>query len=377
MNHTDALLVSLVQRPIVDQLSIVGVGRYEAVASRPVDTTYVKEQELAADDVASPADAGIMGDVAIELTSASTTVRFTPHDPAAFRNRPGGPARIRAADGSWTAVRVGYVGPVASEGTELFDCALLACRSGNSEPVAATRMILAGAAWFADATVDGEIMLARPVSQDAASHYDKRMTLVARGKLTHRTIDDLARAAGFVSGLEVPAERVERYDATGNLIESEDRRWLPRVGWAPHSPFTRVSADARARAFEALATTLARGGEDGFPLRRVVDQIASSYNARDIHLSAQLLALAIVTATSHGYEIGLPAADAGRLEQIRAELLERGYFHEPGYETGRPQRDIKFLRDIANAIVLRACGYAGTYYGAERFTTLDLAGTPS
>ena len=116
-------------------------------------------------------------------------------------------------------------------------------------------------------------------------------------------------------------------------------------------------------------------GEGGFPLRRIVDQIASSYNVRDIHLASQLTALAIVTATAHGFDLGLAPDDSARLEQVRAELLERGYFHEPGYETGRPQKDIKFLRDIADAIVLRACGYAGAYYGAERFTTLELART--
>jgi hypothetical protein len=32
------------------------------------------------------------------------------------------------------------------------------------------------------------------------------------------------------------------------------------------------------------------------------------------------------------------------------------------------------MRDIADAIVLKSCGFSGAYYGAEHVTTLELAG---
>jgi hypothetical protein len=70
--------------------------------------------------------------------------------------------------------------------------------------------------------------------------------------------------------------------------------------------------------------------------------------------------------------LGLNAADIARFEGLRVELLEAGFFHKPGYETGRPQKDIKFIRDISHAVVLRLCGYAGPFYGAEKFATREL-----
>ena len=69
--------------------------------------------------------------------------------------------------------------------------------------------------------------------------------------------------------------------------------------------------------------------------------------------------------------------DLDRFEKLRVELLEAGFFHKPGYETGRPQKDIKFLRDIAHMTVFRLCGYSGPFYGAETFAVRDIsAGTP-
>ena len=70
---------------------------------------------------------------------------------------------------------------------------------------------------------------------------------------------------------------------------------------------------------------------------------------------------------SHKLDLCLNEVDFDRLEKLRVELLDAGFFHMPGYETGRPQRDIKFLRDIAHVTVLRLCGYWGPFYGAETF----------
>lgn len=368
----DAFLAALAPRAVVEDASLEGPARLEVFAPGPTDATFVRERNVAPESDAPPVWSAD-GDARVVLTEASLTVRFSPRDPAAFGGRPAGPARVRAADGTWDVVK-GYGGLPQAQGEVLFDGALLACRTARAEPVAYTRIVLAGAAWAADVTVGGERLLAAPLTHDAANHHDQRMALVTAGRPTHTRIADLARAAGFVSGVETPAVCVERYGASGTLAETEHRRWTPRVGWSPHSPFTSQTAEARARAFAAVADALAASDDATFPLRRIVDQIASSYNVRDIHLSAQMLALAIVTAAAHGYELGLGPAERERYERIRAELLERGYFHEPGYESGRPQKDIKFLRDIADAIVLRTSGFSGTYYGAEHVTTLELVG---
>jgi hypothetical protein len=372
LTSLDALFAGLTQRAVVEDTSLSGAAALEVFAPGPSDGTFVRERNVAPESTAAPVWS-TPGKATVVLTSTSITVRFTPQDAAALDKRPAGPARIRANDGTWEAVK-GYGGLPQATGEVLFDGALLACRTTTRAPIAATRIVFAGAAWPADATIAGEPMIVRPLTHDVANHHDKRMALVAPGALTHPQIADIARASGFVSGVETAVICVERYAANGELVETEHRRWTPRVGWSPHSPFTGVAPATQAQAFEALATAL-RASDDGvFPLRRIVDQIASSYNVRDIHFAAQNYALAIVTAVAHGYDLNLSPVDGERYERVRAELLERGYFHDPGYETGRPQKDIKFLRDIADAIVLRSCGYRGTYYGSEHVTTLELAG---
>jgi hypothetical protein len=70
---------------------------------------------------------------------------------------------------------------------------------------------------------------------------------------------------------------------------------------------------------------------------------------------------------SRDLDLRLNDDDLDRFERLRLELLDGGFFHAPGYETGRPQNDIKFLRDIAHMIVFRLCGYSGPFYGAETF----------
>jgi hypothetical protein len=372
LTSQDALFAGLAQRAVVEETTLAGAASLEVFAPAPSDATFVRERNVAPGSTASPVWS-TPGKAIVALTPTSITVRFVPQDAAALDKRPAGPARIRAHDDSWEAVK-GYGGLPQATGEVLFDGALLACHAKSGEPVAATRIVFAGAAWRADVTIAGERMLVVPLTHDVANHHDKRMALVARGALTHPEIADIARASGFVSGVETAVVCVERYAADGTLVESEHRRWTPRVGWSPHSPFTGVAPATQAQAFEALATALRASDGAAFPLRRVVDQICSSYNVRDIHFAAQNYALAIVTAAAHGYDLQLSAGDRERYEGVRAELLERGFFHDPGYETGRPQKDIKFLRDIADAIVLRSCGYQGTYYGSEHVTTLELAG---
>jgi hypothetical protein len=363
-------LAGIARRAVEEQAALNGAAVLEVFASKPVDTTFTREDNVAPGSRAIPVW-GTAGEASVVLSPASISVRFVPQDAAAFAQRPAGPARIHSLDGSWEAVK-GYGGLPQTAGEVLFDGSLLLHRRAK-RPVAVTRIVLAGAAWTADEKIAGEDVIVHALVHDVANHHDKRMAFVTRRNLTHSEIADVARALGFVNGVETAVVCVERYDAGGALIETEHRRWTPRVGWSPHSPFTGVAVETQARAFAMLATAL-RTGDDAFPLRRVVDLIVCSYNVRDIHMSAQMLALAIVTAASHGYDLGLAPEDRERYERVRAELLERGYFHDPGYETGRPQKDIKFLRDIADAVVLKSCGFSGAYYGAEHVTTLELAG---
>jgi hypothetical protein len=370
----NAVLTEIMRREVAERASFDGAAQLEVFAPRPTDSTFVREGNVAPESRAQPVWA-TPGEASVVLSPVSITVRFVPKDPAAFAQRPAGPARIRALDGSWEAVK-GYGGLPQTAGEVLFDGALLLHRNTGT-PIAVTRVVLAGAAWTADVEASGVAVRVHALSGDVANHHDKRMALVVTKSLTHPEIADLVRAMGFANGVETAVVCAERYDAEGTLVETEHRRWSPRVGWSPHSPFTGVAVETQARAFAMLATALHASDEDAFPLRRVVDLIVCSYNVRDIHMAAQMLALAIVTAAAHGYDLGLSGTDAERYERVRAELLERGYFHEPGYESGRPQRDIKFLRDIADAIVLSSCGFSGAYYGAEHVTTLELAGKPS
>ena len=369
----NALFDGVAGRAVAESTSVGGPARLEVFAPGPTDSTFVRERNVAPESEAA-AVWGIAGDARVLLTPTSISVRFVPEDAAALAKRPAGPSRLRALDGGWEIVK-GYGGLPQAEGEVLFDGALLLCRNDRS-PVAATRIVLAGAAWSADESVAGERILVRALIGDVANHHDKRMALVTGGRPVHDEIGDFARSLGFVNGVETPVVCVERYAADGTLVETEHRRWSPRVGWSPHSPFTGVAVEAQARAFAMLATALRASDDAVFPLRRVVDLIGTSYNVRDIHQSAQMLTLAVVTAAAHGYDLRLSPADRERYEHVRAELLERGFFHEPGYETGRPQKDIKFMRDIADAIVLRSCGFSGAYYGAEKVTTLELAGQP-
>ena len=85
-----------------------------------------------------------------------------------------------------------------------------------------------------------------------------------------------------------------------------------------------------------------------------VDSGASSRMEELSHLNREL-------------DLGLTDEDLSRFENLRVELLDAGYYHKPGYETGRPQKDIKFIRDIAHIVVFRLCGYAGPYYVSEFF----------
>jgi hypothetical protein len=269
----------------------------------------------------------------------------------------------------------------------LFDAPVLQRRAPGG-PVVATRLVVAGAAWDAETVAAGVALAVRAVSSDVASHHDRRLGIAAPGSLDAPGADLLVRAAGFVCGIDLELLRVERYDAERRLVESEDHRGLRRLGRFPHSPFDQIPVAARGRAFGLLVAALRAADPAGVPLALIVDQIGASNVVQHIHLSAQLLAFAATTAAYHEvHGLALDATPGGRADELAAlnarlglglgvddiaryahlcvELLDAGFFHAPGYETGRPQRDIKFLRDIAHRIVFRLAGYEGPYYGSE------------
>jgi hypothetical protein len=261
---------------------------------------------------------------------------------------------------------------------------------------AATRVIIAGDAWQGSGTIYGRRFAVAPLSVDAVSHHDRRLAVAVEGDLDDDQLDTMLRASAFVAGLELEILRVERYNGDGLLLATEHRRGFRRVGRAPHSPFTGVSAEDRTRAWSALVDAFPELLAVGVPIDMIIDQLAAHNQVSQIHVSSVLLLLATQTAAYHrlhgatvathastgGPELaalsaalglGVSGEDIMRFEQLKIELFDAGFFHAPGYETGRPQRDIKFLRDLAHVTVLRLCGYSGPFYGAERFVVRELA----
>lgn len=303
--------------------------------------------------------------------------------------------KVVELDGSWSAPNVNDAGS-ASDGDRLFGTMMLAVGRESSAPVAATRLVVAGAAWQGSGTVGGGAVVAHPLSRDVVSHHDRRMTFTVEGDLDARAIETWLLAGSFVSGLDLELLLVERYAANGAPIRIEHHRGFRRLGRGPHSPFTGVADEHRICAWIAIVEAFPRLLKAGVPIDMIVDQIAAHNQVSQIHVSVPLLMLAPLTAAyhlMHGLEVvpgaasrrqemarmnrelqlGLSDADLERFEKLRVEILDAGFFHAPGYDTGRPQKDIKFIRDIAHCVVFRLCGYSGPFYGAERFTTQELA----
>lgn len=265
----------------------------------------------------------------------------------------------------------------------------------KSADVAVTRLVVAGDAWEGSGSINGRRFVLVSLSVDVVSHHDRRLAIAVEGDLDEATIETIGRACAFVAGIDVEVLRVERYDRDGLLLEADHRRGFRRVGRGTHSPFTGVSLEDKTRAWAALVEAFPRLLAQGVPIDMIVDQLSAHNQVAQIHVSAVLLLLATQTAAyqrlhgatlevtaSRGAEIeklsadlglGLSAEDIARFEKVRIELLDAGFFHAPGYETGRPQKDIKFLRDIAHVTVLRLCEYSGPFYGAERFVVRELA----
>jgi len=340
------------------------------------------------------------GTAEVTVARSALAIRFRPGGDFTVEKAPYGEASggLAASDESWSAKQVNDAG-VASNGDRLFSTMALSVGRAQPSAVAVTRLVIAGAAWSGTGSVDGQQVIVHKLSRDTASHHDHRLTVTIEGDLDEAAIETMGRACSFVTGIDVELLRVERYSAQGDALQVEHRRGYRRLGRGTHSPFTGVPDEDRMRAWIALVEAFPRLIKQGVPIDMIVDQISAHNQVAQIHVSAQLLLMATVTAAHqslHGDEVGPPALsrrkelerldralklglgaeDFARYDSLRTELLDAGFFHKPGYETGRPQRDIKFLRDLAHVVVFRLCGYTGPFYGAERFVVRELASAP-
>jgi hypothetical protein len=340
------------------------------------------------------------GHAEVTISRASLAIRFRADGEFTVEKAPYGEASgsLAARDESWSARQVNDSG-VGTNGDRLFGTMALAIGRAKPGDVAVTRLVIAGAAWSGAGTLNGRRVIVHKLSRDTVSHHDHRLTVTVESNLDEAAIETIGRACSFVTGLDVEILRVERYSASGDLLQVEHRRGYRRVGRGPHSPFTGVPDDDRMRAWIALVEAFPRLIKSGVPIDMIVDQISAHNQVSQIHVSATLLLMATVTAAHqslHGAEVGPPAAsrrkeleqldrdlklgltdeDFRRYDSVHVELLDAGFFHAPGYETGRPQRDIKFLRDLAHTIVFRLCGYSGPFYGAETFVVRELEAAP-
>jgi hypothetical protein len=333
------------------------------------------------------------GRVSVIVSASSISARF--EDISAFElpeeryGEPGG--RLEAADGSWYSSAVTFTGTSAS-GERLFNCPELRLPANERVaglPVVSTRVILAGASWSGVSRFAGRSAVFQALAPDATSHHDARLAVAIDGALTPKETETLESVVALCAGISTPVRSVEQYGAGDALLSQTHYRGYRRVGRFPHSPFPEDDA-VRLRAFAAIGAGIDPLREAGFPVDVVFDQITGSNVVAQIHLSATLLMQAVQTTAYHlaarcaddnvkrshraafanlVAELRLEVDEAGldRLTAVRSELLDHGYFGDPGYETGRPQVDIKFVRDIAHTAIFRLCGYTGPFWSSERF----------
>jgi len=336
------------------------------------------------------------GFACVAVTRATITIRFEATNgltvPKAGYGESNG--KVLAQDGSWNAPNVNDAGRTA-DGKILLGTMELIVGAEPVTKIAATRLFIAGGDWSGDGELDGKAVLARGLSSEAVNHHDRRMSITIEGDVNASKTENLGRCCSFISGIDVEVLRFEHYGEDGRVLQVRHIRGFRRVGRGPHSPFTGLGDEHRMRAFIAIVEALPKLLGEGVPIDMILDQISAHNQVAQIHVSAPLLLMATLTAAYHGVHgfqldagaasrapeidrlnrdlsLGLDAADVARFEGLRVELLESGFFHKPGYETGRPQKDIKFIRDISHAVVLRLCGYAGPFYGAEKFGTREL-----
>jgi hypothetical protein len=333
------------------------------------------------------------GRAEVRLARTSASIRFVSDAPLDIEAAGYGEASgsIRAVDGQWAAARVNDVG-VGANGDRLFVTPELCQQVSGAGDLAATRIVFAGSGWDGEARFGERLAVAADLSQEPINHHEQRLALVVAGAVDDPTFEVIGRAASLVGGIELEPLRVDSFAATGKILATRHIRAFRRVGRGPHDPFIRLSDAARMQAWAALVTAIPGLEATGFPVVSMINKLSAHNSVAEINSSAALLALAIQSAAHQaacGDEVGpgaasrqaelraldralglgLTDAECDRFEHLRIELLDTGYFHKPGYETGRPQIDVKFLRDLAHRIIFKASGYTGPFYCSETLTT--------
>ena len=315
------------------------------------------------------------GRASVHGTLDSITVSFADLGGASVERPDYGTTSGKIEATKWAAAEVTYAG--TTESRHRFDCSAFHVGRANGAGPAATRYVFAGAGWSADATIDGRPVLVRDLSGGAANHHDRRLSLTVGGAISPARAEAIERVLAFISGLDLQLLCTESYDASGRRTAVDHTRGFKRVGRAPHSPFERIGSDERGRIFETLTNASLELAKSGFPIDMLLEQIASSNTVHQIHLGAVFLMIAVQTAAHHSsggdyaafsrdLGLGLSEGDLRRLSGLHDELLGSGFFHHPDYSTGRPQKDIKFIRDVAHTSVFALCGYSGPFYSSER-----------
>ena len=331
----------------------------------------------------------------VAITRSSIAIRFAAHSPMNVEKAAYGEAngRIVPASGAWMAPKVNDVG--SADGVRVFNAPEVVLNL-SKDAIAATRLVFAGAAWSGAGDLDGRRIVVAPLTSGIVSHHDARVSIAVEGELDEATMEAIGRAGSFVAGLDLELLRVDSFSASGDFVRTRHLRGFRRVGRGPHSPFVGIAEERMMQAFVALASSIPKLTRDGVPVVTMINCIGSHNAVAEINAAAPLLLLATQTAAYHRLHghaltpgaisrkqelailsrdlgLGLTDEDLERFDKLRVELMDTGFFHAPGYETGRPQKDIKFLRDIAHMVVFRLCGYTGPFYGAETFAERQIS----
>ena len=80
-------LAGIARRAVEERAALDGASQLEVFVSKPVDTTFTREDNVAPESHATPVWT-TAGEANVVLSPTSISVRFVPNDAAAFAKRP-------------------------------------------------------------------------------------------------------------------------------------------------------------------------------------------------------------------------------------------------------------------------------------------------